>query len=65
MNKKDKLNILCREVDAIGVGWRMDWSEFDGRQLMRQLQSLTEWALSDNIDDITEGTEFLEYQSRD
>jgi len=61
------LEIVRREIEAIGQGWRNDWSFFDGRTLRAQLESISNFAdkaLKSNIDiDYTEGTEFLNKNS--
>jgi hypothetical protein len=61
------LDIVLREMAAIGAGWRADWKGFDGRTLRHQLNNLANWARfalhsSDDDLDCTEGTEFLEDQ---
>ena len=58
------LDIVIREMTAIGQGWRLDWSDFDGRGLRDQLDSLASFAweaLKSDIDiDYNKGTIFLE-----
>lgn len=61
------LEITLREMKAFGMGWRMNWSEFDGRYLRAQLNTLAEWAeraaRGENVgDDYSEGSNFLEDQ---
>ena len=55
----DILKIVLREMKAIGEGWRMDWSDFDGRTLRDQLNNLAEWAETGDDPDYTSGSEFL------
>ncbi len=68
--EKEIIEILCREMRAYGNAWRMDWSDFDGRQLLSQLGSLAIWAenslkLEEGDDfNYVDGTEFLEYMDR-
>lgn len=38
------LAVVLREMVAVGTGWRMDWSDFDGRTLRDQLDMIAEWA---------------------
>ena len=38
------LDIVLREMRAVGAAWRMDWSDFDGRTLRDQLNDIAEWA---------------------
>lgn len=61
------LGIVQREILAIGQGWRMDWSDFDGRNLRHQLRRVSEFAsnaLKSEVDlDFTGGTEFLKEKS--
>ena len=63
MTPEKVLEIVRREMTAIGTGWRMDWSDFDGRTLRSQLDSLdsfAEKALESEIEiDYTEGKSFL------
>lgn len=58
------LAVVCREMCAIGAGWRKDWSDFDGRTLRGQLDDLSKWAEGalaiPGDTDFTEGTQFLE-----
>ncbi len=64
MEAKDVLIIVLREMTALGRGWRMDWSDFDGRTLRHQLNGIEEWAeralVSDEVLDYRLGTEFEE-----
>lgn len=62
MTDKEILTIVLREMTAIGQGWRLDWSDFDGRTLRDQLNSLASWA-EEGKGDYTEGTEFIEENS--
>lgn len=64
MSQADRvLPIVLREMCAIGTGWRLDWSGFDGRTLRNQLDSLASWAKAalENPDllEYTEGSDFL------
>lgn len=56
------LDTVLREMTAYGDGWRADWSDFDGRTLRAQLESLEEWATEaldgETESDYTRGTEF-------
>lgn len=67
MDAKQVLEIVLREMTAIGQGWRTDWSEFDGRTLRLQLDKISKFAnealQSDEVMNCTLGTEFLEKQS--
>ena len=64
MKAEKVLEIVNRELTAIGNGWRYDWSDFDGRSLSSQLSSISSFsdrALKSDVDiDYTEGTEFEE-----
>ena len=66
MDAQKVLDIVLREMTAIGEGWRADWNGFDGRTLRHQLGKLADWARmalrSDNDLDYTDGTEFLKDQ---
>ena len=66
MDAKKVLDIVLREMTAIGAGWRADWNGFDGRTLRDQLNDLANWAglALKSQDDIgyTEGTDFLRDQ---
>jgi hypothetical protein len=61
MEASDVLKIVLREMTAYGTGWRCNWSDFDGRTLRNQLDSLAEWAesalRSERPVDFTRGTE--------
>jgi len=65
MNAEKVLDIVLREMQAYGCGWRNDWSDFDGRQLRGQLIELALWAkkaLAEEVvdGDYIEGTKFYE-----
>ena len=64
MEASKVLAIVQREINAIGQGWRQDWSDFDGRTLRSQLGSISMFAdnaLKSDVDiDCIEGTEFLD-----
>jgi len=63
MKAEKVLQIVQREICAIGEDWRMDWSDFDGRILRDQLDAISSFidmALKSDVDiDFTEGTERL------
>ena len=67
--EEEVLKVVLREMCAYGEAWRLDWSDFDGRQLLRQLDSLAEWAeraLSDpTVGEYSDGTLFLDAQKED
>ena len=59
------LDVVLREMCAYGDAYRLDWSDFDGRDLRRQLHHLAEWAKEkkssgDRNVDYNAGTLFLE-----
>ena len=66
MEAREILEIVLREMRAYGSGWRMNWSDFDGRTLRHQLGQLAAWAedaLAGERDcegDYTAGTRFEE-----
>ena len=68
MKPKKVLEIVLREMTAIGTFYRNDWSDFDGRTLRNKMDSLSEWAtlaLKSETDlDYTEDTEALKKQSK-
>lgn len=41
--KLSKKEILTRELEALGEGYRNDWSMFDGRVLQSEIQSILNW----------------------
>ena len=63
MKPEKVLEILRREMVAIGWAWRGNWGDFDGRTLRNQLNSLDDWAkkalLSETDITCQEGTDFL------
>ena len=54
--------IASREIGLIGEAWRMSWSDFDGRWLRDQLDSIANWldaALDGELlEECTFGTDF-------
>lgn len=65
MQPSKVLAIVLREMNAYGQAWRLDWSDFDGRQLRSQLEGISAWAtcaIADDAEhlDYKAGTEFLE-----
>ncbi len=67
MEAIEVLKVVLREMTAIGTGWRMNWSDFDGRTLRDQLNALESWAVdalsSQQITDYQEGTRFRDENS--
>ena len=59
MTESEVIKILCREIRAYGLAWRLDWSDFDGRSLRDQLNFLASWAERNDGSNFTDGTEFL------
>lgn len=63
MNSGQVLEIVLREMQAIGAGWRANWADFDGRTLRDQLNALADWARRASADnyqgDYLLGTAFL------
>ena len=59
---REVLLVVLREMEAFGNGWRMDWSEFDGRTLRNQLDSLSKWAYQrlqgEDLPEFKRGSEF-------
>lgn len=43
MDAKKVVEIMGRELGAIGQFYRNDWSDFDGRSLRSQLNELASW----------------------
>ena len=39
------LAVVLREMVAVGNRWRMDWSDFDGRQLRYELDAIAKWSM--------------------
>ena len=58
------LEIVLREMTAYGQGYRLDWSDFDGRTLRDQLNRIRDWAIraktDPNIFEYKAGSIFLE-----
>lgn len=52
------LTIVLREMKAVGTAWRLDWSDFDGRTLRDQLDSLAAWAERAASTDVPEFTDY-------
>lgn len=61
----NKLQIVEREMRALALYYRHDWSDFDGRQLLREVSTLFDW-LNDpeSRDEFTEYTDMLNEQSK-
>ena len=66
MDDQQILHVVLREMQAIGSGWRNNWSEFDGRWLRDQLDAIAVWAWKAREDpstpEYTAGTEFYKEQ---
>lgn len=66
MNSTEVLLIVLREMTAVGHGWRVNWSDFDGQKLCDQLNRIAAWAelalAADVPSDFTEGNEFVDKQ---
>lgn len=60
MKPEEILAIVLREMVAYGQGWRQDWSDFDGRTLHNQLNSLASWA-NDVRAPLPQGSQYLEF----
>jgi len=64
MKPEKIIEIITRELSALGTRWRMDVSDFDGRTLRNQLSCLTDWAdkalKGESIKEFKEFTENLE-----
>lgn len=57
------LAVVLREMMAYAAGWRLDWSDFDGRTLRDQLSDLATWAEKALVEEVEEfqcGTHFLD-----
>lgn len=69
MDAKAVLDVVLREAYAYAYGWRLDWSDFDGRTLLRQISDLKKWAEQaleqEDMPEYTQGTEFLERRGDD
>lgn len=67
MNEKNVIEIMGRELAAIGQYYRNDWSDFDGRTLRSQLAGLAAWgkqaANGEIVDEFTSFTEMLTEQA--
>ena len=63
MDTKKVLDIVIREMGAYTQAWRLDWSDFDGRYLSKQMSELADWAkeaeASAEDSDYTGGSDFL------
>ena len=62
------LRVVLREIRAYGQAWRLDWSDFDGRQLRDPLEGVARWAeralkgeMGDPPAECTDGTDFLKW----
>ena len=57
------LDVVLREMASYSIGWRADWSDFDGRILREHMNRLEYWARealnSKDDSDFTDGTNFL------
>jgi len=66
MESTQVLSIVLREMTSYAAGWRLDWSNFDGRDLRRQLYELRDWAhdacAGKTDEEYTQGTKFREEQ---
>lgn len=66
MNAEKIVEIMGRELDAIGQYYRNDWSGFDGRTLQGELNRLATWGIGavkgEGVEDFTEFTEQLAEQ---
>ncbi len=40
MDEETELEKIKRNLSALGLAWRHDWSDFDGRQLRDQLDDI-------------------------
>lgn len=69
MNAEKVVEIMGRELGAIGQYYRNDWSGFDGRTLRSELDRLARWGAGavngDGPEDFTEFTEQLAEQAND
>ncbi len=53
---RSKIEHLKSNFQALGTGWRLDWSHFDGRQLRSQINSI--------LDGGNTGLVFLHFRNR-
>jgi len=69
MTTEQILEVTLREMTAYGEAWRMDWSGFDGRTLLNQLNRIETWARKAlaaqadphaTVEEYRGGTEFVE-----
>ena len=44
MNEAKILDVVLREIQAVGQAWRLDWNDFDGRTLRSQMEAIASWA---------------------
>ncbi len=71
MNAEQVVEIMCRELGAIGQYYRNDWSDFDGRSLRSQLAGLASWGTQavkapiETQEEFTGFTEMLAEQEHD
>ena len=62
MRDKEVLEVVLREMTAIGHGWRASWADFDGRTLRDQLNDIAKWAKNPD-GDYTKGSDFCKSQN--
>jgi hypothetical protein len=62
MKMSELLEMIKRELTALGRGWRMDYSDFDGRTLRNQLNYIIK-AIDENNISFNEFTDFLRRRS--
>jgi hypothetical protein len=58
----NKIEIVKRELNALGQYWRNDWSDFDGRTLRDQLDTIASF-LDNKETDLTEFSDLLKEQA--
>ena len=67
MKAEKVIEIMGRELRAIGKYYRNDWSDFDGRSLRSQLENLASWGekatKGDTQEEFTGFTEMLTEQA--
>jgi hypothetical protein len=62
MTDKAILKTVLREMRMIGMGWRYNWSYFDGRTLEEQLNRIIDWAQSNPETEYFYGSDFYDHQ---
>lgn len=69
MNAEKVVEIMGRELGAIGQYYRNDWSDFDGRTLRSELNELAQWGAGavkgEGALDFTDFTDMLADQASD